>query len=321
MKKITSLLLLCSLFIFQNSKAQNQPGDLVDDILLIADQFAKPAASAAAYQANSGWFSSAIALDKWEFEISANGNALFVPKSEQSFTVSNNNFKVLRIKNSTTGIVPTAFGKRSDVVYEGEILGQEFEFDAIEGIDKSVVIHPFVQLAVGLPYETEFAMRYAPEITIGEVAVSTVGFGLKHNLSQYFRFNDPDRDLQLAVSGAYNIFDVGYSFQPVDIKIATLDVIDVDANLWMAKALASKKYGNFEVFGGLGATNSNYDYIMGGSGSGLADVNNALLRIGDSQTQFKGDIGFNLYYDWFKFSTMITAGKFFNLNMGLHFRI
>ncbi len=317
LKKFSILFLLLAI---TKVSAQNEQGQLVRDVLLIADEFAKPAASAAAYQANSGWFTSAVALEKWQFEVSVNGNAMFVPKSQQTYTVSNARFQVLNIKDRSSAVVPTAFGKKGDVVYEGEVFGQEFEFDAFEGIDKEVVIHPFIQLAIGLPYELEFAFRYAPELTIDDVAVSTIGFGLKHNLNQYFKYSRED-DFQFAVSGAYNFFDVSYAFQPVDISIAELDVIDVDANLWMAKAIGSRRYGNFEVFGALGATNSNYDYIMGGSGSGLELINSSLKALGDTETQFKGDIGFNVYADWFKFSTMVTAGKFFNLNMGVHFRI
>jgi hypothetical protein len=90
----------------------------------------------------------------------------------------------------------------------------------------------------------------------------------------------------------------------------------------MASVLGSKKYGDdFEVFGALGATNSNFSYAMGGSGIALSPINNALRGLDQSQAQFKADLGFNIYFNRFKISTMATAGKFFHINAGLHFRI
>uniref|UniRef100_UPI0030DC7977 DUF6588 family protein n=1 Tax=uncultured Salegentibacter sp. TaxID=259320 RepID=UPI0030DC7977 len=65
----------------------------------------------------------------------------------------------------------------------------------------------------------------------------------------------------------------------------------------------------------------NFHYAMGGSGPVLGQINSALGGLDQSQAQFKADLGFNLYFDRFKISTMATAGKFFHLNAGMHFRI
>jgi hypothetical protein len=188
-------------------------------------------------------------------------------------------------------------------------------------VDKSFVAHPFAQVTVGLPYETEFAVRAMPKLTVNDVQVSTYGAGIKHNFSQYFRFNEPD-DFQFAAFAAYSIFDIEYAFEPVDLaEFAQLNAIDVDADVWTAELLGSKRYENFEIFGALGVASSNFSYMMQGSKFGLNTINEALEDLGDSEAQFKGDVGFNVYFNDFKFSTMATAGKFFNLNIGLHFRI
>lgn len=302
------------------SAQETEQEQLIADLLILADQFATPAATAAIYQANAGWFSSAAALGEWKVDVSVHGNALFVPSSQQTFNVSNRDFNILRIKgNNTNAVVPTAFGKKTDVFFEGNILGQDFEFQAIEGVDKQVVIHPFVQVNLGLPYKTEIAARFIPEVTIGDVGVTTYGLGLKHSLSQYFDLEDPE-DFQVAVMGAYNIFDVTYEFTPVDIQIAELSLIDVDANLWVAQVMGSKLYENFEVFGALGAASSDFQYLLGGSGPGLNLINTSLKTIESTEVEFKGDVGFNVYFGKFKVSAIASAGKYFNFNTGLHFR-
>ena len=185
-------------------------------------------------------------------------------------------------------------------------------------------MHPFPQLTVGLPYGTEIAVRYVPEITLNDVGVSTAGVGLKHNFSQYIPRHKPE-DFSISAVVAYSNIKINYAYDPIQINAEGLNVLNlnevqVDANIWMAQALASKLYENFEVFGAVGVTNSNFDYALGGGGQILPQLNTELGALGDSDTKFKADLGFNLYFGKFQLATMLTAGSFFNANMGLHYR-
>ncbi|PRX42861.1 DUF6588 family protein [Salegentibacter salegens] len=322
------------LFLLFSVNSYAQEGDVTkfaNEMLYIADEFAGPAAEGVAYQAGAGWFTSATALKPWKVEISFQGNALFVPSNRQSFTISNGDLAgvhesggpILSLKgDESNAVVPTAFGEETDVYFEGTLLGESFEFQALEGVNKSVVAYPFVQANVGLPYETEFSARFLPQLTVDGVAITTYGAGVKHNFSQYFKFNN-EEDFQAAAIIAYSKFDVEYEFSPVNIdNVVNLNLVNVNSNLWMASVMGSKLYGDsFEVFGALGATNSNFNYAMGGSGVALGPINSALRGLDQSQAQFKADLGFNIYFNKFKISTMATAGKFFHLNAGLHFRI
>jgi hypothetical protein len=331
------------LFILFSVNSYSQEGDIAkfaNEMLYIADEFASPAAEGAAYQAGAGWFTSATALKPWKVEISFQGNALFVPSNRQSFTISNGDLAgvhesggpILSIEGEgSNAVVPTAFGGETETYFVGDInyAGNNvpIRFQAIEGIKKSVLAYPFVQATVGLPYETEFAARILPQLTVDGVAFTTYGAAIKHNFSQYFKFNNED-DFQAAAIIAVNKFDVEYEFiDPVNLSsegssFGNLTLVNVNSNLWMASVLGSKKYGDsFEVFGALGATNSKFNYAMGGSGIALGPINSALGGLDQTQAQFKADLGFNIYFKRFKISTMATAGKFFHLNAGLHFKI
>ncbi len=325
MKNLKQIFIASALLISSGIAAQENDLDLfIDDMLFLADGFASPASESAAYQATAGWFTSARALDKWKVDVSLHGNALFVPSSKKEFTINNNDFNILNITGGGGVVVPTAFGTDTDVVFDGELnyAGQNIQisnFEAIDGIDKGALIYPFAQVSVGLPFNTEVGVRALPEMEVDGSKFSTYGVGLKHNLSQYFRFND-EEDLQIAAILSYNIFDVKYEFDPVSVPaIVQLKLIDVSANVWMAEAMASKRYENFEIFGALGVAQSDFEYEFGGSGIGLPLINDELVALNDKEAQFKGDIGFNLYFNQFKISTMATAGKFVNLNLGLHF--
>ncbi|MGB7785507.1 MAG: DUF6588 family protein [Salinimicrobium sp.] len=324
MKKIYFLFI--GLFISNSAAfAQDDVDDFIDDVLVIGGRFSEPAAEGAAYQASAGWFSSAVPLEKWDFRVSLHGNALFVPSDKKEFHLSNSDLKILEIDGAESVTLPTAFGGGSSVTLSGEIdfNGQTIpvtNFQAIEGIGRNYVPHAFLQVAVGVSAGTEVTVRAMPEVKIDGVTASTYGLGAKHNLSQYFGFAYPE-DFQVALGAAYTKLVVQYDFEPRGAEgLVVLDKIDVDANLFMAELIGSKRWGAFEVFGAAGAMNSKFSYTFGGTGQ-VDLVNSEVERLEDSKMQFKGDLGFNLHFGRFRLSSMATLGDFFNANLGLHVNI
>jgi len=318
------LLLFSFLGIGHTAYAQeDQQTQLINDMLVIADKFAAPGAEGAAIQSSAGWFSSASTLDKWKFEVSIHGNGLFVPSGKKNALITNDrDIKLVNVQGSNNALIPTVFGGDTDVVFEGSFGSIPFTFDAIDGLDKGMLIHPYPQVTVGLPYGTELAVRYLPSVTVNDVGFSTYGAGLKHNFSQYFERRFDPEDFQFAVAATYSNFKVDYAFSQLSIpSLLELNRIDVDADLWLFQVLGSKLYDSFEVFGGLGVTLSQFDYKMGGTGSALPLLNQELQGLHGNSTKFKGDIGFNYYFNNFKISSMFTASNFFNANIGLHYRI
>ena len=305
--------------------AQTDDKLFIADMLTIAENFSQPAANAAGYQASAGWFSSASTLEKWDFRVSLHGNALFVPSDKKTFSLSNANLKLLEIEGAESAELPTAFGGKTEFRFVGNInyLGQDIpvDFNAIDGIGRDYVPHAFLQAAVGVSAGTEITVRAMPQITIDGVTASTYGVGVKHNLSQYFGYNYAE-DFQLALGVSYSMLNVQYEYEPVEVEgLLVLDMITVDANLFMAEVIGSKRWNSFELFGAAGAMTSAFKYEMGGNGILLPQVNTEVDRIEDSTAQFKGDVGFNFYYDRFRFSAMGTFGEFFNANLGLHVSI
>ncbi len=329
MKKIyLPLIFVLLISATQSAKAQNDLDLLVNDMLQVAENFASPGAEGAALQSSAGWFSSGSTLGKWKFEISLHANGLFVPSEKKKQLSSNRDFGILRFQGSDNALLPTVYGGDTDAVFEFDFRNpfnnqtQTVEFDAIDGLDRGVLLHPYPQVTVGLPYSTEVALRFLPTIIVNDVGFSTYGIGLKHNLTQYFERRYNAEDFQFAVVATYSNFKVDYAFTQLEIPLVVqLNRIDVNADLLFFQILGSKLYENFEVYGGLGVTSSQFDYEMGGAGSGLPLLNDALVGVAGSGTKFKGDVGFNYYFNNFKFSTMLTASNFFNANIGLHYRV
>lgn len=315
----------------QHINAQENSDLFIEDMLTLADRFAKPAAEGAAYQASAGWFSSAVSLEKWDFRISLHGNALFVPEEKKTFPLSNTDFRLLEIENGQNAQLPTAFGATTTTYFTGEINfvnpvsgemeSREVRFKGFDGVERDYIPHAFVQVAVGLPSGTELTVRGMPQVTIDDVTASTFGLGLKHNLSQYFR-NYTSEGFQFGVAGAYSKFNVEYGFEAIAVEdLVLMNLIEVDAHLWMLEVIASRQWGAFELFGAVGAASSSFDYNMGGGGPALVTVNSELEELGGVEAHFKSDLGFNVHLGRFRVSAMATAGKFFNANLGLHIRI
>lgn len=325
MKKILYVLLI--IFLASPASAQTEDVDrFINDILLIAGEFSAPAADGAGIQASAGWFSSASALEKLDFRFSVHGNALIIPSKKKSFNLSNSNLQLLQIQSSENASLPTAFGDVSSVMLSGNInfMGQNIpvDFDAIDGIGRDYIPHAFVQMAVGVSAGTEITVRAMPKVIIDGVAASTYGLGVKHNLSQYFNPYNFERSFQLAFGAAYSKLNVEYDFDPQGAEgIVLLNQIIVDADLFMAELIASRKWGFFEPFGAVGIMNSSFDYNFGGTGQYLSEVNTQVDKLEDSNLQLKGDLGFNLHYGRFRLSAMGTIGEFVNANLGLHFKI
>ncbi len=316
--------LLFSFFLllaYQICTAQSTQEELlISDLLIVADNFVAPGAEASAVQSSAGWFSTADTLGKWQVEISIHGNALFVADNKKTRTTSNSDYSILRLQQGTTAVLPTIFGGDTEVMFEGEIFGEEFSFDALPGLNKDILIHPYPQVTVGLPLQTEIAVRFLPKTTINEVGFSTYGVGLKHHLTHYFMPSEKN-NLQLAAVLTYSNFQADYAFEPADIEIATLNSIDVNADLWLLQVLGSKKLGMLELMGAVGMTLSQFDYTLGGTGGGLNILNNALADHNWDESRFKGDVGLNYHCNNFKISSMLSIGSFINANIGVHYRI
>lgn len=321
---------MLALFFFVSLSSRGQEDNLglvIGDLLEVSSDFVVPAGKATVYQSVSGWFVSAKPMDLWEIGFSIYGNALFVPKNKTTSHVSNSDYRVIEIRGAETATTPTAFGGDTDIFYDGEIVlfGQTtpFEFQALEGIGKRTVIHPFVQVSVGLPFNTDFTARYAPMLDIDDVEILNFGLALKHNLNRYFQ-NSTTEDFQFAALLAYSKFKVDYRYDPLNIEgVAKFDALRVNSDIWAFQLISSKSFLNtrFEASAAIGVSNADFEYALGGEGPALKGLNQALQTIGDNETTITAHLGANYKTGRFTISSMIVFWEYSNLTLGLSYRL
>ena len=307
--------------------------DFLTDMVLISNKYVSPAADGSVYQSSASWHSSAKSLDKFQLDVSLHLNILPMPKKQQQFTVSNSDFISLTFQDgSQTGSIPTALGGDTETFFDFTIDGEQYEFQAFEGVKESVLYYPYVQASVGLWKETELTIQFIPEIKINKSGYQTFGGALKHNFSQYFRGEKKDNNFEVAVQVGYSKFKSEIYFDNFEIKstspnsgsepLAVLNSLNVDSNTWLFQLIGSKKVKDFELVGSVAVATNKFDYTMGGEESLVLNLlNQSFEALEDSNELIKGNVGVNYHFNSFYVSSMLSLGKFSNTNVAIHYKI
>ena len=313
------LLLVVTLFIVTIAKAQfSDVNDVVSDFLLISKKYVTPGAEAAIHQSTAGWFRTASPLGPWEIDASVHGNIIYLPEDRKTAQINNSELKNLRLTDgSQTATIATSLGDDRKVFFTGEIFGQEFQLQSLEGLNQDEFIHGFLQASVGLPKNTQLTIRYAPPIPIDDVAYLAYGVGLQHSISQYL--NSENR-VKLAAEATYSYINFNIAFNPISIPGTTLQSVDITANAFLFQAVASSRFNNLEPVAAFGISRSSFKYQLNGEGETFLNfANDALDGLDETDTVLVGHLGLNVYIGDFSIQAITTFGRFVNGNLGLHY--
>jgi len=335
-KLFLKLLIVVGVFpVSMNSQISPDITSALTDMLYISSKYVSPAASASAYQSSSSWYSSAESVGKFKVDFSLHFNVLPIPNKQKTFTINNNELISMEVRGAQSAEIPTALGGDTDVFFDFYIDDEAYEWQAFEGIKQNFVLHPYLQATVGLWKKTDVTFRYSPKIKFETSSYKIIGGAIKHNLTQYFtkdKENTEKNYFEFAALVSYSKFDLDLNFDEVAIKpsdpesgtgaLTTLNAIVIDADSWLYQIIVSKRVNKFEFNGSLGLTSNQFNYKLGGEEGVFLDLfNNLLTLLDERKTEIKGDVGANYYFGDFYISSMITIGKFPNINMAIHYKI
>jgi len=264
MKKILALLsfLLC----FQISKSQELETILLaaDDASLLTENYLNPGMKGLMYSMNGGWYTTAKTHKKFGFDITINANASFVPNSDQTFAFVPSDYSFLALPNGESSLNTVMSENDTETTVDiripnGDGTFNVASFDMPGGISKDLPINavptPMVQLGLGLPLNTDIKVRFIPNINFDDnVESGLIGFGLQHDLMQYF---GPLEKLPLNVSvlAAFTNMKVTYNIEdedPTDNVAVNNGKAEFKMNAWTVQALASLDFKIITLYGGLG---------------------------------------------------------------------
>ena len=329
---------LSSLFIFgfiNNGSAQTaaqfeQIGYLLEDALLYSKQYLVPATDAAVYQASSAWINSAKKKENWKINIGIHGNMFFVPNSDRSFTISNSDFKFLKLEGTeTTAVVPTAIGNDDAYYLVGDLDGQQVRLKTPKGVNQETINYPYLDVSVALPSGTELIGRFSTKTNLKRGYYQVYGVGLKHNISQYFPSLEP-KNIHISAMSFYSNEDISFDFLDVNTSYGNLGINNLNGivDTFHYQLSVSKEIKKFEILGSFIVNTSMFNYVVSGNTGAIEEVfpaqkiiNQLLDTIEKRKTNYIGEIAVNYNLNKFNILSAFAFGKFFNYNLGVSYKI
>ena len=339
MHKILVGISFCGLLFLSNSKvvAQNngpeptllqEMGNLIKDAIYFTDLYVTPATDAAVYQAASSWVNTPQKAERWDFTLGVHMNTFFVPKSDRSFRLNNSDLSFFQIENQDSALTPSALGSDEYVTLKGVLGGSDISLKSPEGVDREVIIYPYLQGSLGIGFDTEVIAKFSPKITLKNVEYQVYGLGLKHSLSQYFETIESNNFFVSALAG-YAKEDLTVNFLDIETQYGNLgfNALNSLIDTWQFQLNASKKWNKVELMAGLITNTSSFEYKVKGEKGKIEEIiplqsilNNELKVIADNKFNVIGEVSGRVEFYKFFIQTTVAFGKFVNSNLSLQYK-
>lgn len=302
--------------------------NLMDDAILFTDRYITPATDAAVYQAASGWMTTPKKKELWDVTVGLHANMFFVPKADRHFRISNDELKFFAIDGASSAMTPSALGGSQFVTLIGDLDGQPITLKSPEGVDRETVVYPYVQGALGLWGGTELVVKFSPETHLKHVSYQVYGFGVKHNISQYFQSSD-GKTVHFAGLLAYSREDISVAF--LDVETANYGNLGLNSlnsliDTWQFQLNASKEFKKFELSGGVIVNSSDFVYSLDGAKGDIETVvplrrilNSRLRDISKTKTNYIGEVSGRYDLSGVFLQTTVAFGKFVNSNVAVQY--
>lgn len=328
---------ICALFFgFSNSAQAQTPlqleqiGYLLEDALLYSKQYLIPATDGAVYQASSAWMNSAKRKKDWQISVGLHGNTFKVPNSDRSFIINNSDFKFLKLQGTATSAeVPTALGNDDTFVLVGDLGGQEVKLKTPKGVNQEFITYPYLDFSFALPSGSEIIGRFSNKTDLKRGDYQVYGFGLKHNLSQYFPKLE-SKKIYISAMSFYSNEDISFDFLDVNTAYGNLGINNLNGivDTYHYQLSVSKEINKFEILGSFIVNTSDFNYVVSGEKGEIENlipaqyiINQLLDTIQKRKTNYIGEVALNYSFRDFNFLSAFAFGKFINFNAGISYKV
>jgi hypothetical protein len=308
-----------------------------EDARILAEGYTAPLGKTLTYALNSGWATSAKTHKKLGFGLTIGGAAPFVPDADQVFTPTG-----LTSLSVPSGSLPTVFGEGGDQTlnftlvsddipglgeqqYTGEL---KFPGGLKDELPLGTIPAPIVQASVGVVFDTDLLVRFIPTMEIQGSTFSLTGFGLKHNIMQYF---GPLDKLPLNVSVLAAISKASFEYDLSESSFGGDSAnrkMTFEADTFTLQALASIDLPIISAFAGLGYNSGDSQFDVSGDYSidyeveGLPTISRILedpISIASEASGVMGIVGARLNLLFLKIFANYTIQEYNTLTAGISF--
>ncbi len=309
----------------------------IEDAQRFTTGYISPGAEGMLHNVANGWIQTAEVKKQFKFDISIVGNASFIKKEQQKFTLNTADYNNLKFRDgSMVKEVATAFGENDpdvlmySVVKNGEDTA-EVEFKLPQGlasVNMNILPTAFLQARVGILRGTEVKLRYFPKIDQQDVEVGLFGVGLQHDFTSWM---PEEKIFPIAISGlvAYTKVGASYHFINQQIVSGTDQHFDFRLRSWLFQVQASTKLRIINFYGGLGYVSGSSDFDVLGNykviaGIPLEEVTNQFqdpFSVKNKVSDVRATLGANLRLGFFGLHVDYNFARYNNASVGLHFGI
>ena len=291
-----------------------------EDAQLLADAYVAPLGQSLTYSLNAGWALSAKTHKKFGFDITIGVTSTSVSDAAKSFSISALKLEQL---TSTATSASTVFGARNGTMFTytlpGTSISQSIEMPG--GIEDDLVMNslpaPYSQVGLGLFFETDLIVRYAPKIESQGAKFGLFGIGFKHNLMQYFGVMDK-LPLNISALASYSKMNLEYQLSTTNPS----QMVDYYVDTFTIQALGSLDFPVISIVGGFGYGKGDVAFDMLGDYTiSLADgTSKTLSNPLGSESSYTGThamIGARVYLLFLKIFANYSLQEFNTLNAGV----
>jgi len=333
MKKNVFLFLLFPIFSFSQTVQELEAfGRLLNDAIFYCDRYITPASDASIYQASSGWVSSPKKRKLWEVTLGFNNNLFFVPKADREFEIKNSDLSFFSIYDAnwapvSSAIVPTALGTNQQYNLNGYIGANQVYLQTPQGVNAEQVYYSHFTGSVGLWHGTELIVKYSPVTKLKSGNYQVFGYGIKHNIDQYFKSLQKNK-INMSGLVCYSNENISFDFiPPVSNSGIELGINEINGlvDTWQFQFNVSKEFKKFEIMGGIIANTSNIKYQFIGdvpSGQAIpfqAIFNEKIKDIYKTKTNYLGEVSGRYKINKVFLQSTVAFGKFVNSNFAIQY--
>ena len=332
MKAPFYMLLILSSVVFSQKTDFNS---FLNDATYYSDKYIATMSDAAVYQSSSAWMSSAKKRKLGAVTLALNSNFFIVPNNDKTFIVANSDFSFLQIENQSTINAQTALGGSAvnyltgnlDVEFQpGTVTTIPIRIETPKGIDQNVIVYPYLQAAVALWYGTEIAIKYSTKTKLKKGDYQVYGFGLKHNLSQYFKLLQ-SKKIHVAAMASFSQEEINFQFLEVALPyIGSIGIDEITSKVFTKQFQIniSKDIKKWELQAGLIVNNSDYKYEFTGNDSqnvtGIKEqLNEKIKEIAKNKTNFMTEFAARYNFNKIYLQPTVAIGKFINANFSIQY--
>ena len=295
----------------------------------ITSVYTAPLTEGLVYALAGGWSDVATVNKPWQVTVSIKSNGSFIPSEKLSYTLDLDRFENVTTSGGDNSIeIPTIVGstEQSEVIIV-TLDGREYEFEVPTGtglVDVNLLPSAFLQASVGLPYHSEFGMRYFPRIAVGDVKFGIIGAGAKHQFSEWIKFL---RDSPIAMSAdiSFTQLNTDYFFERDGLVPGTNQRIDAQVNSWLFQLSTSTKFEKFNGYIGFGYLTGDSDYVFRGDYRIETPLRTIEYQdpfdVQNTESHWRANVGAMARFGWFSINLDYTFQGYNNLSLGLNFDV